>query len=175
MQNMQSLLFKLGIPTYMYTVETAITGEISTNIGETLPQDLGWIYGLSTNVNGVTARDKTKIYPTALEASNLFLNLKYGQAIFVNGLRLSDLIFLDPLALAQPGNSERYLQVNIPLNTDLKLSYIQNPTQIGTPAAPVTTALNLFYIDIKSYTTLVKQKMVLQNGMAAGSNLMGDL
>lgn len=158
--NIQQTLFKLGIPTYCYSVETDITANNSIKIGETLPQDLGWIYGLSTNATGVTARDQTKLLPSFAQLSNLYLNLKYGQSIFVNGLRLCDLLFLDP-ASGIPINSSRYLEVNVPLNTDLKLSFIDNPTLI----TGVTCVLNLYYIDKISYSTLVKQGLVLQNGL----------
>lgn len=155
------ILFKLGIPTYVYTVETTLTNIAEVKIGETLPVDLGWVYGLSVNIDGATAKNATVPNITAAQAFNLYLSLKYGQSIYVNALRLTEMVFSGPIASTAPfANAHRWLPVNVPLNTDLKQSFISNPTLITGPVV----GLNVYYIDLTSYRELVNSGQILRNG-----------
>ena len=155
------ILFKLGIPTYVYSVETPMTNIAEVKIGETLPVDLGWVYGISINVDGATAKNATVSNITSAQAFNLYLSLKYGQSIYVNALRLTEMIFTGPTASTAPfANANRWLPVNVPLNTDLKQSFFSNPTLI----TGVTVTMNLYYLDVTSYRELVNSGQILRNG-----------
>lgn len=165
--NIQDVLFKLGIPTYVYVVETQLTANAEIKIGETLPVDLGWIYGMSVNINGCSPKDSTKLNILPGQSASLFLTLKYGQSLYVNNLRVSELIYTQPEPVAQSlfTNSNRYLSVNIPLNTDLKQSFFANPTLI----TGRIISLNLYYVDLTSYRTLVNEGILLRNGKKISS------
>lgn len=160
------LLFKLGVPTYVFTVEVQITANPQVLIGEKLPVNLGWVYGMSTNIIGRTQLTN-ELLPNDQQIGSLYLSLKYGQAIYVDGLRLSELVFTQPFGgagtnLPQWQNSHRYFPMNIPLNTDLKLSYISNPLLVS----GITVALNLFYIDMVAYKNLLDAGLLYANGIS---------
>jgi hypothetical protein len=159
------LLFRLGVPTYVFTVEADILAVPKIPIGEKMPVDLGWVYGVSVNIAGHTATTG-RVLPTSGQIGDLYLNLKYGQAIYVDQLRLSELVYTLPIALAagapQFQNAHRYMPLNIPMNTDLKLSWIQNPTLL----ADITVAINFYYIDTVAYQNLLNAGHLLANGIS---------
>lgn len=161
--DIQTKLFQLGIPTYVYSVQTALSGKNTQFIGDTLEVTVGWVYGLSINIENSLPGDQSQLNVTSIQAAKLFLNLKYGTSIYVNQLRLDHLIFNDPSATSNKyNNPQKYLPVNIPMATDLKQSFYTNPTLIATPA---NVALNLFYIDTTGYENLVKNKVISRNGL----------
>lgn len=158
--NIQTMLFKLGVPTYKYTVETSFTGQVQQKIGDTLEVTVGWIYGMSTQIEGTTATDPNQILPNSAQIPNIYLNLKYGQSIYVNKLRMSDLVYIDPaMAPTQYINPQRYQNFNIPALTDLKQSYYDNPQAY----TGITVVLDLWYIDITAYKQLIKDGAMFVN------------
>lgn len=158
----QQLLLQWGIPTYIYSVETVLQGKLDEKIGDTMEVTVGWVYGLSVNIDGVLPDNSAELI-NSLQASNFYLTLKYGQSLYINKLRLTHLIYDRKTAGSlDPTNPKKYLDVNIPLDTDLKQSFYSNPSLIS----GVAIALNLFYIDINAYKFLVERGLVLQNGLA---------
>ena len=161
--DIQDLLFKLGIPTCIYSVETTLTGSLQEKIGDTLEVTVGHVYGMSVDIGGTTSQSTVTNNILTADTVKLWLNLKYGQSIYVNNLRLDHLVFSEPAAASSGySNPQKYLPVNIPVGTDLKQSYYQNPSLLTTPK---TVTLNLFYIDKTAYKNLVDQKLVMQNGL----------
>ncbi len=157
----QQLLMKWGIPTYVYSVQTLLAGAIEEKIGDTLEVTVGWVYGISVNVDGKTPDNANNLI-TAGNTANLYLNLKYGQSIYVNGLRLNHLVF-DQFPGAGPlFNQTKYLEVNIPVGTDLKQSTYSNPTLL----TAAVVMINLFYIDVTAYQFLIDKNIILENGQA---------
>lgn len=161
--DVQTFLMKLGIPTYIYSVETQLSGNSVEKIGDTMEVTVGWVYGLSINIEGTTAGNQTQACITSADALKLWINLKYGQAIYLNSLRLNHLCFDDLSVPALPrfNSEQKYLPVNIPMGTDLKQSFYQNPSLLNNTKFVV---LNLFYIDAAAYKELVAQKLFLRNG-----------
>jgi hypothetical protein len=161
--NVQTFLLKLGVPTYIYSVVTELSGSIQEKIGDTMEVTVGWVYGLSVNLEGTLATEAAKTNIVSADALKLFLNLKYAQSIYLNQLRLNHLCFDDVSVPATPKftSEQKYLPVNIPIGTDLKQSYYSNPSLL---TAPKNVTLNLFYIDKVSYIELLKQKLILSNG-----------
>lgn len=154
--DIETQFFKLGIPTYIYSVETTLQGVVNEKIGDTIEVTLGWVYGLSINIEGKIAESNATNNITSVQAYQLFLNLKYGQSIYVNSVRLNHFIFDDPSAVPRYNNPSKYLPVNFPSGTDLKQSFYENPTLI---TGNVVT-LNFFYIDKTSYNRLVKSNTI---------------
>lgn len=155
----QDILFKMGVPTYCYSIETIFTGLNQQKIGDTLEVTVGWIYGISTEISGTTP-DPTQPLPSTAQIGNIFLNLKYGQSIYVNKLRMSNLVFTD---VASPPtqfiNSQKYLPFNIPALTDFKQSYYDNPQLYS----GITATLNLYYIDKVAYQNLIASGQMFVN------------
>jgi len=154
--DIETLLFRMGIPTYEYSVDTLLSGKIKEYIGTDLQETVGYIYGMSINIEGTTSSNATVNNILSVDAPKLFLNLKYGQSIFVTSMRLDHLVYSDPSAAPKYSNSRKYLPCNIPLGTDLKLSYYDNPSLLS--AKNVT--LNFFYIDKTGYSHLLKNGTV---------------
>lgn len=150
--NVEQFLLRLGIRTYAYPVITAITAKPEILFGDSISTELGWIYGISAEVNGCTPKDQTVVLPTLAQAGDLYVNLQYGQTWFINDFRMSNLVFNDP-SQATTGytNSQRYFGVNIPMTTDLKQSVIRNPKM----ASGFSTMITFHYIPRKTYESLV--------------------
>lgn len=161
-QQFEQMMVKLGIPVYTDTYYTLINGGAQAKIGQDMPNSVGYIFGISTIVNGVQPTDQTKIIISTAQASAIWLYLKIGVNLFQNNFRLDKLIFEDSTAPGQYANQRRYFDVSIPRVMDLKESYYLNPTAIGTPAAPRFVALQIYYIDIASYDLLVKKKYMFR-------------
>jgi hypothetical protein len=168
---MQEQLYKLGVKTYTDTYYTQLTGGTPTMIGQDMPNVVGWIYGISIDVDGVLPTDQSKNAISLANASNLWLYFKVNAELFINNMRLDKLVFVNPneglgAAPAQYSNQRRYFDVNIPYVTDLKQSYYNNPTSLGTSVAPLYIPLSIYYIDRDSYNGLVK-KGYLMDGVKA--------
>jgi hypothetical protein len=118
----EQTLFKLGIPTYIQTITVDITSQNELKIADTVPLQMGWIYGLNTYADTVDP-DNTDLISTA-DASNLYLKIVQGDRNFVNAIRIDDLLF--PSAT----QSGRYMEVNIPGTISIDQSLILNPTGI---------------------------------------------
>lgn len=152
------ILFKLGVPTYQYSINTLLQGGAVQKIGDTLEVTVGWIYGLATQVSGTLPLDPAQPLPTGAQIQNIYLNLKYGQSIYINQMRMSDLTFIDPAAGLYI-NQSRYLPVNIPALTDFKQSFYQNPQLYNN----INVSLTLYYIDKVAYKNLVESGLMFVN------------
>jgi hypothetical protein len=164
---LETLLLKWGIPTYIYNVNTVLAGKLQEKIGDTLEVTVGWVYGLSVNVDGVLPDNSAPLISSNI-VGDFYLTLKYGQSLYVNALRLNHLVYdyrTTGTGQLISTNSRKYFPVNVPVNTDLKQSYYSNPlVQTGGDVA-AAISLNLFYIDVTAYTFLVNKGIVLQNGL----------
>lgn len=164
---LETLLLQWGIPTYIYQVETALQGKLQEKIGDTLEVTVGWVYGLSVNVDGVLP-DNSLPLVTSNQIADFYLTLKYGQSLFINQLRLSHLVYdyrTTGTGQLISTNCRKYFPVNIPVDTDLKQSFYSNPTLTKGSDTGSAISLNLFYIDITAYNFLVSKGIVLQNGL----------
>jgi len=157
---MQELLLKLGIPTYVYSVNTVLQGVDQEMIGDTMEVTVGHIYGMSVDIQGNSVISSGTPNITTSQAFLLYINIKFGQAIYMNNLRLNHLVYDDPSAVPKYNNPKKYFECNVPYGTDLKKSYYQNPTHIN----GANVALNLFYIDTVAYKNLLDSNMVYNNG-----------
>lgn len=150
MQNIESFLFHLGIRTYFYSVITPITADTEVQIGQSISTELGWIYGISSQVSGVAPKNKTIILPTIAQAADLYFNLQNGQTWYINDLRFTDMIYYNP-ATPTPSTGQRYFPVNIPYTTDLKESIIRNPQG----ATGFSTMISFYYVPKSTYIDLL--------------------
>ena len=153
--NVETFLLNLGIRTYFYSVITPITAETEVQIGQSISTELGWIYGISTQIVGVTPKNKTVALPTAAQAADLYLNLQNAQTWYINDLRFTDMVYYNPTG-AVPNNPQRYFPVNIPYTTDLKESIIRNPQG----ASGFSTMLSFYYIPKATYIDLVAKGII---------------
>lgn len=142
---MEELLLKLGIPTYVQALYTTITATDQIQLPKELPNQIGWIYGLSTVVATVTPTNQALI--TLANAQRLYLTLVSGATLFTNPLRLDQLIYD-----STTGCDQRYMRVNVPSKISLDQSYVTNP---GASVASGVFALQLWYIDKASHKFLV--------------------
>lgn len=159
--NVEIFLLKHGIRTYSYPVITPITAKIEVQIGDSLSTELGWIYGISTEIDGVTPKDQSVILPTLAQAGDLYLNLQYGQTWYINDRRMSNLVYNTPNAGLVIPSGSRYEPVNIPYTTDLKQSIIRNPKM----ASGFSTMLTFHYIPRQTYDALVKSGLLKQDDL----------
>lgn len=166
MHHVQQWLMKMGVRTYTDTYFTLLDGSSPIQIGQDMPKPVGWIYGISIETDSVQPTDKSKATITQADAAKLYLYLKIGTDLYMNNVRLDRLMFYVPSGTGNSyANSERYFPVSIPHTTDLKQSYYNNPTGIGSPTAAYIP-LTIYYIEIKDYNYLLK-KGYLFDGTAA--------
>ena len=158
--DVEQFLLRLGIRTYVYPVITDVTAKIQVLLGDSISTELGWIYGISTEIVGCVPDDKNTPLPTFAQVKDLYLTLLNGQTMYINNLRMSNLVFVDPTAAnTNPtSNQRRYYPVNIPMTTDLKNSYFQNPQA----ASGFSTMIYFHYIPKKTYEALVANKTLSQ-------------
>lgn len=158
--DIEQYLLRLGIRTYIYPVVTAVTPKLQVLLGDSLSTELGWIYGISTEIVGVIPDDPATPLPTFVQASNLYLTLLNGQTMYINNFRMSNLVYVDPTAAnTNPtSNQRRFFPVNIPMSTDLKNSFYQNPTNL----TGFSTVIYFHYIPKKTYLALVAAKKLEQ-------------
>lgn len=159
-------LLRLGIRTYSYPVITQFNssgapaaGQIEVLIGDSLSTELGWIYGISTEVEGVTPKDKNVPLPTFAQAANLYLNLQNAQTWYINDFRFTNMVYINPATALAINHGARYFPVNIPMNTDLKQSIIRNPLQLF----GFSTMITFHYIPRETYNQLVKDGIMKTN------------
>lgn len=169
--NIETWLMKLGIKTYSDTYFTQLTGSSPTLIGQDMPKPVGWIYGISIETDSTFPTDASKPTITLGNAALLYLYFKIGTDLYMNNMRCDKLVFYHPSGAGNPdySNQARYFPVNIPYTTDLKQSYYNNPSSIGSvpvSGGPVYIPLTIYYIDVASYHALVA-KGYLFDGVAA--------
>src|SRR6187431_3239438 len=89
----EELLFKVGIPTFKTTLTTQlVAGE--TELGMEAPKNIGWIYGVSMEVGGVSPDNKTLV--AFADAPYLWLTFKIGSSDFMYRLRMDSLVYNQP-------------------------------------------------------------------------------
>ncbi len=161
MGSVEKFLLGQGIRTYYYSVITAITAKIEIPFGDSISTELGWIYGISAEINGVTPKDQTVPLPTLAQSADLYINLQFGQTWYIMDLRLSNLVYTEQVAGRDLTNPQRYYPVNIPFTTDLKQSIIRNPKS----ATGFSTMIGFHYIPRKTYNELVAKGLLKQNDL----------
>ena len=165
---MQQQLMKLGIPTYTDTYFTLLpsTATSQIKIGQDMPTPVGWIYGISTTINGSHPTDPTKPMINRADSTNLYVYFKIATDLFMNNYRLDNYVMFDanPTATAntnsQLNNSQRYMSVNIPSATDLKESYYLNPQGI----VDKYIGLTIHYISLIDYRMMQKKGLITPLG-----------
>lgn len=172
-------LFKLGVKTYTDTYYTNLQGISPTKIGQDMPNPVGWIYGISIETDSVNPTDQSLPNITLVQASQLWLYFKLGTNLFINNMRCDKLVYYNPASnlLSPPfpantvqqcnySNQQRYFPVNIPCTTDLKQSYYNNPTGIGSSSSIVQIPLTIWYININSYKDLLRKGYIFDGTIA---------
>lgn len=157
----QETLLKLGIPTYSVTIYTKLEDVTSQLIGDRMPEQIGWIYGLSTEVGDTHPDDATKQLISDNDIGSIWLCLKYGATEYIQDLRMTNLVFTSSQRPGMWFNPQRFFPVNIPMHTDLSTSKYKNPNKISN----VHVALTLYYIDKTAYKNLLAQGIILANGV----------
>lgn len=153
---MQELLIKQGIPTYIINIFTDLgaVAESPIQIGKQMPTNIGLIYGISVNVDGVQPDNASNAMITQDEASKIWLTLVAGSLSFLKYVKLDQLVFSSSTL---GDNQQRFLPVNIPNNFSLDLSQYFNPESIINK----TISLQFWYIDKESYNRLVSNKLIV--------------
>jgi len=165
----EEMLFRVGIPTYKTTLQIDLpaAAQVKQLLNQKAPINIGWIYGISINVDGHLPLDNSANLITKTDAGNLWLSLLIGSNQFVADWRLSELMYMQY-------NVDRemnwnYAPVSLPMGSDAKgnsqidwqKSYVTNPSGIVSK----TILLNLWYIDIASYSNLVNSKFMWVTGV----------
>jgi hypothetical protein len=149
--NIQSILFKMGIGTWVSDIITPVPSPIaSTNfqVGKTLPTDVGFIYGLSVYADGVDSQNNPLISTT--QAQNLFLCLQDGPTQFMEDIRLSDL--LNEFAGSPVVRPDKFTPVNI-AKFDLSKSSYKNPLSFTSGVIH----LKIWYVNSRDWAHLKTQ------------------
>jgi len=158
--NFEGELFKLGVGTWVMDVITQIPNPASTqfNIGQTLPKNVGYIYGLSTYCDGVDTQNVA--LPTTAQLQALYLTFKNGPAEFFSMVRMSDFSneLLNATSNSYQVRDQKYTPVNIPA-FDLSTSFYNNPTSI---VGPINIRLKLWYVQLGDWND-IKEKMMMKH------------
>jgi len=113
--------FEAGILTYQEPIVVTFPAVAQRDIkfANNLSSQIKSIYGIYIEVDGVNLDGNNNIL--AGQEDILFLTLVRGSNFFVQGLRLSKLLF-------NGGASIGYYKVNIPFNFDTDKSFVRNTT-----------------------------------------------
>jgi hypothetical protein len=158
--DMQTLLFRMGIGTWTQDFITTFgaIGQSEIIIGQNLPTDIGYIYGMNTYADGVDAQNNP--LPSTVNMQNIWLNLKSGSTTFFETRRMSDL--LNEFAGTPVVRPEKFIPVSIP-RFDLSKSFYANPTAITNVAVHLT----LWYVQADAWKEIKQSfnfKDYKQNG-----------
>ena len=150
----------LHFPIYTQIPVTPVTQKI--NITQVMPTQVGLIWGLSVDVEGVTPLNQALI--TQADATNLYLTLRQGSSDFVLDLRVINMNFINFVPAVIPAvaasnvlNPYRFLSVNIPGNISLDQSFYSNPTSLFSGAF---IKLNLWYATWANLAELEKRGFI---------------
>lgn len=156
-------LFRLGIPTYTTTIFSPIpeTASLIFPIAKQLPTQIGRIYGMAIYADSVTPSNDSLI--TTTDCTNLYMTLKDGATNFFENVRLTDL--LSEFSGTPSPRPNNFLAVNIPGGFDLSTSFYSNPTGLVAGAGNTTVALQLWYVSVPTYNTMLKSGTVGKNGV----------
>ncbi len=128
---------EFNIPTKIKTLTTSTNAANATVIGQTMPAEIGYIYGISVLKDGIDEQGQAVIAEAQLE--NVFLQLKRGTSLVFDSYRLDQLCFSSDTDLSNP---KRYLDIVMPGDLDLSTSQYITPNG----AAVGNIVLNLFYL-----------------------------
>ncbi len=139
---MENILFNFGVATWVMDIITPVptTAASKIFIGKTLPKNVGYIYGISTYLDGVDSQNIA--LPTTIQAQALYITLQNSSTQFMSEIRISDFANEELIAASFQVREKKYTPVSIP-NFDLSQSYYQNPTGI---VGPMNIRLKLWYI-----------------------------
>lgn len=147
----EEMLLCNGIPIYQQTFFTDLpaTAMQQNPIAQTLPTQIGYIYGLSLYTDTVGPTNQTLI--NINDCRNMYLQLNWKGSKFMDSIRLSDLCYdVIPFGTALCPEP-RYKRVSIPYNFSMDQSYYLNPKNVVSK----TVALNLWYITRSDYNKLI--------------------
>lgn len=158
---MKAILDRYGIPQLLTTIKTVIPGTATPQIklGNTMPEQIGLIYGMSVSVGiaGVaTVDDMGNTLITLTNASNLFLTLQKGSTKVLDPMRLDKLVYNVPNATVAATADYRYLPMIIPNYISLDTSYYSNPASLT--AGEIM--LELWYITNEMLDFLVSEQAI---------------
>jgi hypothetical protein len=147
--DIQSILFKMGIGTWVIDIVTQLPAPASAkfDVGKNLPGNVGFIYGLSIYADGLDQDSNALI--TTTQAQNLFLTLQDGSTQFLEGIRLDDM--LNDYAGTVVVNPNKFMPVAIPA-FDLSKSFYQNPN--GYTGSYIR--LKLFFVQKQDWVHVAK-------------------
>lgn len=145
--NLQTTLFRMGIGTWIEDIPTLLPtpAAVTVPIGQTMPSNVGFIYGISTYADGVDSENQTLI--STVQSQLIFMTLQDGPTQFIQKVRLSDL--LNEVAGSPVVRAEKFTPVAIPA-FDLSKSFYQNPTSV----AGAVIRLKLWYIQKDTWNKL---------------------
>lgn len=137
--NIEDILFKLGVTSFVTDIITTLPNPVSTSfqVGKILQTDIGFIYGLSTYADGLDEAGNTLI--TTTQAQGIYLTLQDGPTAFLETIRMSDL--LNEFAGSPVVRPAKYTPVRIE-RFDLSKSSYKNPNSF----INATIHLKLWYI-----------------------------
>lgn len=147
-------LFQLGITSFMTDIITLIpaTPQTTFQIGKTLSEDVGYVYGISTYADSV---DETGTpLPTTTDLQNIWLKLKNGSTEFYQNWRMDDL--LNVFSGTPEVRDSHYRRVSIP-RFDISKSEYGNPTGISSAAGNINIHLKLWYIQNDAWQLVKKE------------------
>jgi len=166
MTSFEDLLIKLGVPTYTTQIFKDLNATVTGNtieLGDDVPTNLGWIYGMSIHTDGFKPSDASKSLITLANAYDLWFTFVYGTANVTQYTRLSDMVFNVPPSTTRNGvrtQELNYMPISTPQGGDWRKSIITNPTGITTG----TIMMNLFFIDEVTYQNLVASGVLWKGG-----------
>ena len=149
--NFEDRLFHLGVASFITEIITPYpaTPQQTFQIGKTLSQDVGFIYGLQTYADGVDVANTA--LPSTTQCQNTFVLMKNGSTNFMEPVRLDDLLCVFS-GIPEVRNS-RYVRMNIP-RFDISSSQYLNPTMI---VGPINIHLRLWYIQANDWKRIEKE------------------
>lgn len=154
--NIEHWLFRLGVPTYKtyLQIDLGTTANQKIEIADKVPENVGWIYGLSVQKDGSFPYDATIPLISNVQSYQLWLTLKYATSDFVDTWRLSDLIYTPfvpaPVIVYDRQQERNYTPVSIPMGVDWRKSTIINPTGI----VNATIFMDVYFIDLNTYKNM---------------------
>jgi len=117
-------LLEMGVSTWATDIITQLPVPATENfeIGKTLPENVGFIYGISIYADSLDPVGNTLISTT--QAQGMYINIRDGATTFFPAMKLSD--FLSEVAGSPIVRAEKFVPVNIKA-FDLSTSSYSNP------------------------------------------------
>jgi len=151
-------MFLPHFPVNLYTgfsfierVELLLTGQAQQFIKQDIPDQIAYIFGINTEVGGVTPSGDAALFPG--EDLLTFVTLKQQATDLWDNYRLSNLVFTSD-------SETKYQVCKIPGSIDMDRSFITNPTGI----TDRVFVLNLWYIPY-GYLAELKERGLMVDSM----------